>query len=145
MKRTTTTLILLTLAAATATLLAAERSTIQYKGLSVRDPAPYGEAGLAWQNNFKALADRIGPCKFDATAPPTAGDDSADGFATGSLWLDTTANRLYWCASAAAGAATWIEVGRTGITRTVAIKDADAVTHSLVFTNGLLTGYSTVP
>jgi len=145
MKRTTTTLILLTLAAATATLLAAERSTIQYKGLSVRDPAPYGEAGLAWQNNFKALADRIGPCKFDATAPPTAGDDSADGFATGSLWLDTTANRLYWCASAAAGAATWIEVGRTGITRTVAIKDADAVTHSLVFTNGLLTGYFTVP
>jgi len=145
MKRTTTTLILLTLAAATATLLAAERSTIQYKGLSVRDPAPYGEAGLAWQNNFKALADRIGPCKFDATAPPTAGDDSADGFATGSLWLDTATNRLYWCASAAAGAATWIEVGRTGITRTVAIKDADAVTHSLVFTNGLLTGYSTVP
>ena len=145
MKHTSTTLILLTLAAATATLLAAERSTIQYKGLSVRDPAPYGEAGLAWQNNFKALADRIGPCKFDATAPPTAGDDSSSGYATGSLWYDTTANRLYWCASAAAGAATWIEVGRTGITRTVAIKDADAVTHSLVFTNGLLTGYSTVP
>lgn len=55
MKRTSTTITLLLIAAATATILAAERSTIQYKGMSVRDPAPYGEAGLAWQNNFKAL------------------------------------------------------------------------------------------
>jgi len=35
------------------------RKTVIYKGLSIRDPAPYGEAGLAWQNNFKALADRM--------------------------------------------------------------------------------------
>ena len=88
----------------------AERETAQYKGMSVRDPAPYGEAGLAWQNNFKALADRIGPCKFDATAPPTATDDSSSGYSTGSLWYNRTANRLYWCASATAGAAVWIEV-----------------------------------
>lgn len=110
MKRTSTTLILLTLAAATATLLAAERSTITYKGMAVRDPAPYGEAGAAWQNNFKALADRIGPCKFDATTAPTATDDSSSGYSTGSLWYDAVANRLYWCASAAEGAAVWIEV-----------------------------------
>lgn len=35
------------------------RKTITYKGLSIRDPAPYGEAGLAWQNNFIALADTL--------------------------------------------------------------------------------------
>ncbi|MFA6927333.1 MAG: hypothetical protein WCQ69_10070, partial [Bacteroidales bacterium] len=35
------------------------RETITYKGLSIRDPAPYGEAGLAWQNNFIALADTL--------------------------------------------------------------------------------------
>jgi hypothetical protein len=35
------------------------RKTITYKGLSIRDPAPYGEAGLAWQNNFIAIADTL--------------------------------------------------------------------------------------
>lgn len=35
------------------------RTTITYKGLSIRDPAPYGEAGLAWQNNFIAIADTL--------------------------------------------------------------------------------------
>lgn len=35
------------------------RETITYKGLSIRDPAPYGEAGLAWQNNFIAIADTL--------------------------------------------------------------------------------------
>jgi hypothetical protein len=36
------------------------RKTIIYKGLSIRDPAPYGEAGLAWQNNFVTIADTLG-------------------------------------------------------------------------------------
>lgn len=86
------------------------RETIQYKDLSVREPAPYGAAGAAWQANFKELADRIGPCNFTATVAPTANDDTGDGYATGSLWYDTVAQRLYWCASAATGAAVWIEI-----------------------------------
>ncbi|MFA7217719.1 MAG: hypothetical protein WC057_03875, partial [Dehalococcoidales bacterium] len=35
------------------------RETITYKGLSIRDPAPYGEAGLAWQENFVTIADTL--------------------------------------------------------------------------------------
>ena len=35
------------------------RKTIIYKGLSIRDPAPYGEAGLAWQENFISIADTL--------------------------------------------------------------------------------------
>ena len=89
------------------------RKTIIYKGLSIRDPAPYGEAGAAWQENFVTIADRIGPCNFDATAPPTATDDSTAGYATGSLWYDAMAKRLYWCASAAEGAAVWIQIGQS--------------------------------
>lgn len=108
----------------------AERETAQYKGMSVRDPAPYGEAGLAWQNNFKALADRIGPCKFDATAPPTATDDSSSGYSTGSLWYNRTANRLYWCASATAGAAVWIEVSPADLSQVYQPLDADLTTWS---------------
>lgn len=109
---------------------AAERETAQYKGLTVREPAPYGEAGLAWQNNFTALADRIGPCKFDATTAPTAGDDTTAGYATGSLWLDTAANRLYWCASAAAGAATWIEVSPADLSQVYQPLNANLTTWS---------------
>ncbi len=125
------------------------RKTVIYKGLSIRDPAPYGEAGLAWQNNFKALADRIAE-RFERweTLRDKRDDQlnvTLQALVANSLWYDSAATRVYWCASAAAGAAAWIEISRTGITRTVAIKDADAVTHSLVFTNGLLTGYSTVP
>lgn len=127
MKRTTT-IILLLIAAATATLLAAERSTIQYKGMSVREPAPYGEAGAAWQANFKSLADRIGPCNFTATAPPTATDDSSSGYSTGSLWYNPTANRLYWCASAAEGAATWIEVSPADLSQVYQPLDANLTT-----------------
>jgi len=35
------------------------RETITYKGLSIRDPAPYGEAGAAWQENFVTIADTL--------------------------------------------------------------------------------------
>lgn len=94
------------------------RETIQYKDLSVREPAPYGAAGAAWQANFKELADRIGPCNFTATVAPTANDDTGDGYAVGSLWYDTVAQRVYWCASAATGAAVWIEISSSA---TVAI------------------------
>lgn len=107
MKRIT---IILALALA-APSLAAERTTITYKGLSVRDPAPYGAAGLAWQNNFKALADRVGPCNYVAVVAPTAGDDTADGYAVGSLWYDTVTKTLYWCSDATAGAAKWLSIG----------------------------------
>lgn len=42
-----------------------------------------------------------------ATAPPTSGDDSADGYVVGSLWWDVAADRIYVCADATAGAAVW--------------------------------------
>jgi len=41
-----------------------------------------------------------------ATAPGT-GDDSADGYSAGSLWLNATAGAAYICRSAALGAADW--------------------------------------
>ena len=41
-------------------------------------------------------------------------DDSADGFATGSLWYDASANVLYICEDPTAGAAVWEQVGGGG-------------------------------
>ena len=48
------------------------------------------------------------------TADPTTGDDSADGFMTGSIWFNETDNRIFWCADPAAGAAVWLQAGGGG-------------------------------
>lgn len=48
---------------------------------------------------------------FAGTAPPAVGDDSVDGYAVGSVWIDTVAvpKEAYRCASAAVGAAVWLK------------------------------------
>lgn len=49
--------------------------------------------------------------KFDATAAPGVGDDVADGYGPGSLWMDVTGNALYVCETNGAGAAVWTLIG----------------------------------
>lgn len=51
--------------------------------------------GLAIKNNFAA------------TAAPTTGDDDADGYSAGSLWVDVTNDNAYICLDASTGAAVW--------------------------------------
>jgi hypothetical protein len=48
-----------------------------------------------------------------ATAPPSVTDDNTQGYAVGSLWVDTTSDSAFLCANAATGAAVWIDVGGT--------------------------------
>jgi hypothetical protein len=45
-----------------------------------------------------------------ATTDPTTGDDSADGYAAGSLWLNTTSGHAWLCFDASVGAAVWGDV-----------------------------------
>jgi hypothetical protein len=45
--------------------------------------------------------------KTDATTTPTTGDDSNDGYAVGSLWIDVTNDVLYVCVDATPTAAIW--------------------------------------
>lgn len=47
---------------------------------------------------------------FGATAAPTTGDDSADGYAVGSKWIDVTNDKAYVCLDATATAAVWTEI-----------------------------------
>lgn len=49
-----------------------------------------------------------------ATAAPTTGDDSGDGYGVGSLWLDTTNDKAYICLDATATAAVWTEITQSG-------------------------------
>lgn len=44
---------------------------------------------------------------YAGTAAPGVGDDSADGYGAGSIWIDATNNEVYICESAGAGAAVW--------------------------------------
>lgn len=47
---------------------------------------------------------------FTNTSNPTVGDDSADGFAPGSLWENTSTGRIYICVGNNSGAAVWREL-----------------------------------
>ena len=50
---------------------------------------------------------------FAATVNPTTGDDTADGYSAGSLWVNTTAGTAWICRSAALGAALWLPITTT--------------------------------
>jgi hypothetical protein len=45
------------------------------------------------------------------TTDPTASNDNTQGYAIGSLWINTTALRIWECVSAATGAAAWVFSG----------------------------------
>lgn len=65
--------------------------------------------GSAGGNRLVGLLHRV-----DAPAAPTTGDDSADGYSPGSLWIDTTADLAYVCLDASVGAAVWQQTSGTG-------------------------------
>lgn len=93
---------------------AAAQTTTTYRGVTVREPAPYGAAGLAYQDNFKALADRIGN-HIEAADDPTADDDEVgtggeSAVMARSTWRNASDNGLWMCLESSAGAAVWVEL-----------------------------------
>lgn len=88
------------------------QTIVDYRGLEIQSPDPTGAAGLRLQNNFKALADRIGPCNYTATTDPGVTDDSAAGYYVGSLWVNTTGPTLWGCVDNTVGAAEIVVVQR---------------------------------
>lgn len=47
---------------------------------------------------------------WSATSDPTVNDDSGDGYAAGSLWINTSGARVFVCVDATAGAADWDQI-----------------------------------
>lgn len=47
---------------------------------------------------------------LSAAVAPTVNEDSGDGYAIGSFWLDTTADDAYICLDATVGAAVWKKI-----------------------------------
>ncbi|KKK63009.1 hypothetical protein LCGC14_2998600, partial [marine sediment metagenome] len=48
-----------------------------------------------------------------ATVDPTANEDSGDGYAVGSIWINTTTPKIFQCVTAAVGAADWNQIDIT--------------------------------
>jgi hypothetical protein len=46
-------------------------------------------------------------CNFSAAVAPTINDDSGDGYAIGSRWIDTALDDEYVCLDSTVGAAVW--------------------------------------
>ena len=49
-----------------------------------------------------------GKINYTATAAPTAGDDNADGYRVGSMWIDINNDESYRCVDDSTGAAVWV-------------------------------------
>ena len=63
---------------------------------------------------IKAGATTVIKSNTAASAAPGATDDSAAGYAVGSVWIDTTNDKAYICLDATASAAVWTEVTQSG-------------------------------
>lgn len=58
--------------------------------------------------------------KLDATADPSINDDSDDGYAVGSLWVNVTTDKAFICLDSSVGSAVWKEI-------TTSVVDGDHV------------------
>lgn len=93
--------------------------------IRVSDQTFTGEGGGSLNDSIRRLADRTPKCKFDATAAPTASDDTDSNYAVGSRWIDVTNDKAYVCVDATSAAAVWVETSVVNIT---SINDVDDVT-----------------
>ena len=81
-------------------------SWVSYKGLQVPNTSS-GDAGINLTSNLELLADRS---VYSASADPSTSDDSTEGFAAGSLWMNTSSLQVWQCTNPATGAAVWTQV-----------------------------------
>jgi len=87
--------------------------------------------------NMETIDAAIAKCKWDATAAPGVGDDSADGYVIGSKWWDITNHKLYECEDNSAGAAVWRQLYPAIVIGTKEVDETDVA-------NGKILKYSSV-
>ena len=61
-------------------------------------------------DNMDLIDDRIAKCNFSAVTDPAVSDDSGDGYAIGSLWVNTTGHKVFIAEDVTEGAAVWRQV-----------------------------------
>jgi hypothetical protein len=60
-----------------------------------------------FNGNMNVIDAAIAKCNFSAATDPTVNDDSNDGYAVGSFWVNTTGHKIFQAESVAVGAAVW--------------------------------------
>jgi hypothetical protein len=71
--------------------------------------------------------------RHTATTAPTVNDDTGDGYSVGTLWLDTTNDRMYIAIDVSAGAAVWVEIGGLSGTWTPTVTQSGSVAVSVAY------------
>jgi hypothetical protein len=88
-------------------------------------------AGLIYERNAADNGWTIVQ-NYAATADPTTGDDSADGYVRGALWINVGANKAFLCTNPAAGAAVWAPLSFSAFMQTLlAATSAEAARTTL--------------
>lgn len=133
-------------------------------GADVTDATNVAAAGAVMDGDFSAngLMTRTGAgtyssfkYNYSASAAPGVNDDNTAGYAVGSAWIDTTADKSYTCVDATTGAAVWKEQGGSGgvtsVTATSPIASSGGSTPNITisatpsFTDVTLTGVLKLP
>jgi hypothetical protein len=75
----------------------------------------FPETTAALLRIFRSLDEtQVAKNNYSATLNPTPNDDSGDGYSIGSIWINTTDNRVYILELATVGAASWILLAPEG-------------------------------
>ena len=61
-------------------------------------------------DNMDIVDAAISKCNFGAASDPAVSDDSGDGYAIGSIWVNTTGHKIFVAESVAVGAASWRQI-----------------------------------
>jgi hypothetical protein len=90
-------------------------------------------------NSDMVDGEHIQKRNMGASTAPGTGDDSGDGYAVGSRWFDTTADKEYVCLDASVGAAVWKETTATsgGAGTGDVVGPASAVANHLAVFDGV--------
>lgn len=68
-------------------------------------------AAIATLNtNYDVIDASLAKGKWDATTDPAVTDDSGDGYAVGSLWVNTTGHKIFIAEAVTVGAALWRQI-----------------------------------
>ena len=68
---------------------------------------------------------------LSAAVAPTANEDSGDGYAVGSRWIDTTGDKEYVCLNATVSSAVWTETTGGGSTLDTVVTKTSTYTASV--------------